>query len=87
MADPPKGFPSRPSNLTPDPTGIGAWSEADFVRTLRTGVNPRGDSMDPSMPWREMRRMTDDDLRAIYRYLRSLPPIRNDVPRRAAAGR
>jgi hypothetical protein len=37
------------------------------------------------MPWREYRRMTDDDLRAIYRYLRTLPPIRNPVPRRPVA--
>ena len=85
-ASPPKGFPANPSNLTPDPeTGIGRWSEADFLRTLRTGVNPRGDTLHPFMPWREYRRMTDDDLRAIYRYLRTLPPIRNAVPRRAAA--
>jgi len=85
-ASPPKGFPANPANLTPDPeTGIGRWSEADFLRTLRTGVNPRGDTLHPFMPWREYRRMTDDDLRAIYRYLRTLPPIRNAVPRRAAA--
>jgi hypothetical protein len=32
------------------------------------------------MPWRELRRMRDDDLRAIYRYLRTLPAIRNPVP-------
>jgi hypothetical protein len=37
-------------------------------------VNPRGDSLHAFMPWREYRRMTDDDLRAIYRYLRTLPP-------------
>jgi hypothetical protein len=45
-------------------------------------VNPRGDSLHAFMPWREYRRMTDDDLRAIYRYLRTLPPIRNSLPRR-----
>ncbi|MFL5385801.1 MAG: c-type cytochrome [Longimicrobiaceae bacterium] len=82
-ASPPKGFPANPANLTPDEgTGIGRWSEADFLRTLRTGVNPRGDSLHAFMPWREYRRMTDDDLRAVYRYLRTLPPIRNEVPRR-----
>lgn len=82
MAHPPKDFPANPSNLTPDTaTGIGGWSEADFLQTLRTGVNPRGVSLHPFMPWREIRRMSDDDLRAIYRYLRTLPPIRNEVPR------
>jgi mono/diheme cytochrome c family protein len=82
-ASPPSGFPANPANLTPDEeTGIGRWSEANFLRTLRTGVNPRGDSLHAFMPWREYRRMTDDDLRAIYRYLRTLPPIRNSLPRR-----
>ena len=82
-ATPPSGFPANPANLTPDAeTGIGRWSEADFLRTLRTGVNPRGDSLHAFMPWREYRRMTADDLRAVYRYLRTLPPIRNEVPRR-----
>lgn len=83
-ATPPGGFPANPSNLTPDQeTGIGRWSEDDFLRTLRTGVNPRGDSLHAFMPWREYRRMTDDDLRAIYRYLRTIPAIRNTVSRRA----
>jgi mono/diheme cytochrome c family protein len=77
-------FPANPSNLTPDvETGIGRWSEDDFLRTLRTGVNPAGDSLHAFMPWRELRRMEDGDLRAIFRYLRTLPAIRQEVPRRA----
>lgn len=82
-ASPPGGFPANPANLTPDTaTGIGRWSEEDFLRTLRTGVNPAGDTLHPFMPWREYRRMTEGDLRAVYRYLRTLPPVRNRVPRR-----
>ena len=82
-ANPPKGFPENPANLTPDnETGIGAWSEEDFLRTLHTGVSRRGFTLHPFMPWRQIQRMSDDDLRAIYRYLRTLPPIRNEVPRR-----
>ena len=78
-------FPANPANLTPDDeTGIGRWTEEDFLRALRTGVNPRGDSIHPFMPWRELRRMAEDDLRAIYRYLRTLPPIRNPVPEKEA---
>lgn len=81
MAKPPKGFPANPSNLTPDmETGIGKWSEADFIRTLRTGVTPEGRKLHPFMP-REVGRMTDADLHSIYVYLRALPPIRNSVPR------
>ena len=80
MANPPKGFPAKPSNLTPDnETGIGRWSEADFLQTIRTGKNPAGRELHPFMPWHEQRRMTDDDLRAIYRYLRTVPAIRNKV--------
>src|SRR5687768_12312440 len=83
MAHPPKGFPSNPSNLTPDDqTGIGRWSEKDFLQTMRTGVNPAGIALDSFMPWQQMQRMSDDDLRAIYRFLRTIPPVRNEVPRR-----
>lgn len=74
-------FPANPANLTPDTaTGIGKWSEEDFLRTLRTGVNPAGDSLHAFMPWRQVGRMTDDDLRAIYRYLRTLRPVRHEIP-------
>lgn len=80
MSDPPKGFPAKPSNLTPDnETGIGAWSEEDFLRTVRTGVNPGGRTLHPFMPSKEAGRMSDDDLRAIYRYLRTLPAARNRI--------
>jgi mono/diheme cytochrome c family protein len=82
-ADPPDGFPANPANLTPDSaTGIGLWSEADFLAAIRTGVNPAGAELHPFMPWRQFRRMNDDDLRAIYRYLRTVRPIRNEVPER-----
>lgn len=83
-ADPPAGFPENPDNLTPHGgTGIGSWTEEDFLQTLRTGVNPAGVELHPFMPWRQFRRMTGDDLRAIYRYLRTVPPVRNEVPDRA----
>lgn len=82
MAHPPKGFPANPSNLTPDTaTGIGSWKEEDFIRTLRTGTDPEGNHLNPFMPWRQVSRMSDDDLRAIFLYLRTLPPIHNVVPR------
>ena len=80
MTNPPKDFPAKPPNLTPDlDTGIGAWSETDFLKTIHTGVTPDAETMNPFMPWHQLQRMSDDDLRAIYRYLRSLPPIRNEV--------
>ena len=85
MAKPPKGFPANPSNLTPDATGIAKWSEGDFLQTIHSGVTPDGDHLHPFMPWRQNRRMTDDDLRAIYRFLRTVPPIHNVVPDKPAA--
>ena len=80
-ADPPDGFPANPANITPDnSTGIGTWSEADFLRAIQTGITPDGRELHPFMPWRQYRRMSEDDLRAIYRYLRTVRPIVNDVP-------
>jgi mono/diheme cytochrome c family protein len=82
MPHPPKDFPANPSNLTPDPTtGIGNWTEADFLQTIRRGVDPAGRTLHPFMPWRQNGRMSDDDLRAIYAFLRTLPPIGQEVPR------
>jgi hypothetical protein len=69
-------------NLTPDmKTGIGGWPEDMFIKTLRTG-KMMGMSRDilPPMPWQDIGKMTDDDLKAIFAYLKSLPPIENKVP-------
>jgi len=62
-------------NLTPDSTaGLGAWSEHDFVRAMRDGVRPDGSVLDPAMPWQAFARFTDDELAAIWLFLRALPP-------------
>jgi mono/diheme cytochrome c family protein len=82
VANPPKDFPAKPSNLTPDrSTGIGAWSEDDFVQTMRTGKNPTGRSLHPFMPWPELKRMSDDDLRAMVRYFKTVPAVHNEIKR------
>jgi mono/diheme cytochrome c family protein len=62
-------------NLTPDPvTGhLTGWSEEMFLARFRFGIKPRGSHM----PWGAYRRMSDDDLRAVYRYLMSLEPVPN----------
>lgn len=73
---------SYAANLTPDPeTGLGRWSEAQFVATLKSGRH-LGVSRPilPPMPWQNAARMREEDLRAIFAYLRSLTPIRNRVP-------
>jgi len=71
-------------NLTPDKaTGIGEWSEAMFIQAARTGKHqgqPNGRGILPPMPWFNMKDLTDADLKAIWAYLRSLPPVPNPVP-------
>ena len=64
-------------NLTPDPaTGrLANWTEEIFVARAKTGKGAEGSPM----PWANFARMTDDDLKAIYRYLRSLPPVHNNT--------
>ena len=70
------------ANLTPDQnTGLGIWTEDMFVRALRTGKH-MGQSRPilPPMPWFVYRHLTDEDLAAIYAYLRTIEPIHNRVP-------
>jgi len=67
-----------PANLTPG-GGLGAWTEADFFTAMRTGKRPDGTAIDPAMPWRAVGRLTDDELRALWLYLRSVPPVRSDA--------
>jgi mono/diheme cytochrome c family protein len=70
------------ANLTPDKTtGMGNWTEASFVMAMRTGKH-KGLLRDilPPMPWQSMARLNDDDLRAVFAYLRSIRPINNKVP-------
>ena len=69
------------SNLTPDPaTGIGTrYNEASFIATMRTGKKPNGTMILPPMPSDVYKNMTDDDLKAIFAYLRTIPAIRNAV--------
>jgi mono/diheme cytochrome c family protein len=70
------------ANLTPDEeTGIGAWSETNFIQALRTGKHMgAGRPILPPMPWFNFAKATDEDLQAIFAYLRSLPPVKNHVP-------
>jgi len=73
---------SYTANLTPDSaTGIGAWSEATFINTIRSGKHlGNGRDILPPMPWPFVAKLTDDDLKSVYAYLMSLPPVSNKVP-------
>jgi mono/diheme cytochrome c family protein len=68
---PPDTKPS--ANITPE--GIGTWTEADFFKALREGMRPNGIAIDSTiMPIRLTREMTDQETKAIYMYLRTVPP-------------
>jgi mono/diheme cytochrome c family protein len=68
------------SNLTPDPeTGIGDWTFEVFSESLRTGTFV-GDTRPYLPPMPTYNQMTDDELQAIFAYLRSIDPVRNEVP-------
>jgi len=70
------------ANLTPDTnTGLGIWTEEMFIKALRTGKH-FGTSRPilPPMPWPNFARMTDEDLKAVFAYLRTIKPITNHVP-------
>lgn len=71
------------SNLTPDKeTGLGEWTEKMFIDAMRTGKhqgNPDNRSIFPPMPTKHYAQMTDADLKAIWAYLKSIEPVKNDV--------
>jgi len=73
---------SFPANLTPDNrTGLGAWTEEMFIKTMRTGRHLGvGREILPPMPWYTLAALTDGDLKAIFAYLKSIKPIENEVP-------
>ena len=72
------------ANLTPDSTtGLGAWTEDVFLKTIRTGKHlgqEGGRPILPPMPWQDFAGLTDEDLKSIFTYLQSLPPVVNKVP-------
>jgi mono/diheme cytochrome c family protein len=64
-------------NITPDPdTGIGRWTDAQFLRALREGIRPDGTNYFPVFPYTSFTRITDSDASAIRAYLFSLPAVR-----------
>lgn len=69
-------------NLTPDKaTGLGSWTEQMFIDAIRNGKHQgTGRDILPPMPWYWYRNMTDDDLKAVFAYLQSLPPVSNAIP-------
>jgi hypothetical protein len=69
-------------NLTPDPeTGIGNWTEAQFINAVKAGIKEGDPALRyPMMPYPQL---TDREAGAIFAYLKTIPPIKNDVDRSA----
>jgi len=60
--------------------GIGAWTEADFVRAMREGVSPDGEHLYPSFPYTSYQRMSTADLGDLFAFLMTLPPVDGKAP-------
>lgn len=74
---------SYAANLTSDATGIGNWKEEQFIKALREGKYKGLDNtrpLLPPMPWFVYKNMTDDDLKSIFAYLKTIKPVKNVVP-------
>ncbi|SAK92453.1 cytochrome c, class I [Caballeronia hypogeia] len=69
-------------NLTSDrATGIGAWTDAQFIRAMREGVGRNGERLYPAFPYTAYTLLSDDDLLAMRAYLATVPPVRATTPR------
>ena len=69
-------------NITPDrETGAGTWTDAQFVRALRQGIGHDGRTLFPMMPYRHFHQLSDEDIASIITYVRSIPAVRNPLPK------
>lgn len=71
------------ANITPHETGIGNWSEDQFVNAINHGKYKGLDAarpLMPPMPWQNLAHLTPEDTRSIFAYLQSIPPVANLVP-------
>jgi LPXTG-motif cell wall-anchored protein len=69
-------------NITSDPeTGIGNWSEADIVNTIRTGKTPDGQQLFPIMPYATFSGMADQDAYDLAAFIKTVPAVKNEVPK------
>jgi cytochrome c553 len=69
------------ANLSPDPeTGLkNRYTEAAFIKTLRTGKKPEGEDLQPPMPWALYKVLSDDDIKSMWAYLQTIPAVKNNV--------
>jgi len=76
-----------PPNITPDKeTGIGDWSDSQIEKAVRAGIGRHTGRRITVMPWQGYAKISNEDVGAIVAYLRSVKPVRNDVPDEVAPG-
>jgi mono/diheme cytochrome c family protein len=75
-------FSAYAPNITPDiRTGVGSWTDEELIRAIREGIRPDGRVLGPPMAFQLYRKISDNDIRAIVAYMRSVPAVENEVPR------
>ncbi|MBZ5570445.1 MAG: c-type cytochrome [Acidobacteriia bacterium] len=69
-------------NITPDPqTGAGTWTDDQLARAIREGIGHDGRTLFPMMPYENFKHLSDEDLASLVVYMRSLRPVRNELPK------
>ncbi len=69
------------TNITPDPeTGIGTWTEEQFKRAMHEGIAADGSNLLPAFPYTAFTLITDDDIKALYAFLKTVPPVKYEPP-------
>lgn len=69
------------TNITPHPeSGIGEWSDWDFLNSLRHGLRPNGEYLYPAFPYTAFTKLSNADIAALYAYFQSIPPIDSPAP-------
>jgi len=81
LFDQKQGFPGAyyASNITPE--GISRYTDGELIRVITTGVNKEGKAMFPVMPYQYYGQMDEEDIKSIVAYIRTLKPIKNEVPK------
>jgi mono/diheme cytochrome c family protein len=65
-----------PAPVGPNLHVVQSWTAEQFIATIRNGVDPSGHQLSDAMPWKSVRLLDDEELGALYAYLKSLPPVR-----------
>ena len=79
LVDP--AFDAYSANITPDEeTGIGKWTDEQIMTAIRRGIDPQGKIIFPPMPVPTYNNLSDDDVKAVVAYLRTIAPVHNEVP-------